>query len=238
VGADSFCTTGNGQFQLGDIVVLRRLLLEVQELSCATCAPQTSPSAGHVPADVAPRGRPNGLVDIADVVVLLRMAVGLDAPTPEELLRADIAPAVHEQGGPAVGGDGEVNIGDVVLGLRASVRLETLRWQERELAFHVDAPVGYVAFMAAVIGWPAWAALSGEERAECLGDGELSLEASGDRVGVTCVTDPRVVSGPGDAAAIRYRAPKAVGISSLSLRSELVDSALETIPTSVRMVAR
>lgn len=83
-----------------------------------------------VPGDVAPRAAPNASVDIADVVQELRYSVGLDTASAQELARGDIAPSdvIDPASNPVVvrpRPDGQVNISDVVLLLRASVGLST-----------------------------------------------------------------------------------------------------------------
>jgi hypothetical protein len=64
--------------------------------------------------DVAPRTGPDGVVDVADTIVVLRFAVGAAAPTARELRRADVMP---RDPGP----DGVVDVADVVRVLRAAV---------------------------------------------------------------------------------------------------------------------
>jgi hypothetical protein len=83
-------------------------------------------------ADVAPRGSPNGVIDVGDVVLLLRWATGLDLPmTDEEFHRANVAPFLSDPLDPALvtpipcPGTGTVDVADVVLTLRASVNLVT-----------------------------------------------------------------------------------------------------------------
>ena len=78
--------------------------------------------------DIAPRGRTDGAVGIGDVVVMLRFAVGLDAPTPRELRAADVAPAVVLRGNPdhatpRLQAPAAIAVDDAVLALRASVGL-------------------------------------------------------------------------------------------------------------------
>ena len=76
--------------------------------------------------DVAPRGAPNGIVNIGDVVRALRFAVGLEVPTAAELRRANVAPAnvapgVPNVAAPTLAGQARVDVADVVLVLQASV---------------------------------------------------------------------------------------------------------------------
>ena len=74
--------------------------------------------------DVAPPGNPDGTVDIQDVVRVLSMSVGLVAPTPDELRRADVSPSQNMGGSPVLMAPlltqpPEVRIGDVVSVLQA-----------------------------------------------------------------------------------------------------------------------
>ena len=50
-------------------------------------------ACGFVFGDVAPAARPDGVVDVADVVRSLRLAVGLESPTTLEFARVNVAPA-------------------------------------------------------------------------------------------------------------------------------------------------
>jgi hypothetical protein len=78
--------------------------------------------------DAAPRGAPDGLTTVADVVLALRFAVGLEAPSVEELRRVNVAPASVVPGSPDVATPTAapprvVDVADVVLLLRAAVEL-------------------------------------------------------------------------------------------------------------------
>jgi hypothetical protein len=82
--------------------------------------------------DVAPAAMPDGLVDVADVVRLLRFSVQLEAPTEDERRRANISPSREVDPGPPPANEptlaepSRVNVGDVVLALRVAVELNTL----------------------------------------------------------------------------------------------------------------
>jgi len=78
--------------------------------------------------DVAPRGSPDGVITIGDAVVALRMSVQLETPTTIEMRRVNVAPATIVPGNPdiatpTVAPPAQVNVGDAVLILRASVAL-------------------------------------------------------------------------------------------------------------------
>jgi hypothetical protein len=83
-------------------------------------------------ADVAPRGAPDGVVGLNDVIRLLRFAVGLETPDAAESLVADIAPALvlpgtsPERATPRLLAPRTIGIDDAVLALRVSVGLATL----------------------------------------------------------------------------------------------------------------
>ncbi|MEM7246227.1 MAG: LamG-like jellyroll fold domain-containing protein [Acidobacteriota bacterium] len=71
---------------------------------------------------------PDGRVTVGDVVRMLRMAVGIEAPTPELVIRGDLSPAllVDDSEVPALYyrlGDTQLDISDVVLMLRDAVGL-------------------------------------------------------------------------------------------------------------------
>jgi hypothetical protein len=72
--------------------------------------------------DVAPLGNPDGLVKIGDALLCLRYAIGLETPSAEEFLHADVAP-LYENGQPNP--DGIINIGDALVILRKALGLES-----------------------------------------------------------------------------------------------------------------
>jgi bacillopeptidase F len=68
---------------------------------------------GPVTCDVAPRGSPDGVLDIADALVMLRFASGLITPTVEELQKGDVLP----DGAP----DGVIDMADALVVMRAAL---------------------------------------------------------------------------------------------------------------------
>jgi len=77
--------------------------------------------------DVAPLDGPDGKVEIADALVILRIAVGLVDPASVELARADVAP-LEELADDYVRavGDGEIRASDALICLRVAVELIAL----------------------------------------------------------------------------------------------------------------
>ena len=82
--------------------------------------------ATGVPGDVAPAPGGDGRVDIGDVVLALRAAVGLATITPELLARGDVAPGERVGTEHRVIGDGVIDIADAVVLLQASTGLITI----------------------------------------------------------------------------------------------------------------
>jgi PKD repeat protein len=76
--------------------------------------------------DIAPPPGGDGFVNVADVVRALRLAVGLETPTAEDLARGDVAPGTRIGSVHRVIGDGVIDVADVVVLLQASVGLITL----------------------------------------------------------------------------------------------------------------
>jgi len=70
--------------------------------------PQSIPEFGT--GDIAPHGTPDGQVNIADVLVALRIEAGLITPSPLDMARGDVSPV----GNP----DGVIDMADVLLILR------------------------------------------------------------------------------------------------------------------------
>jgi hypothetical protein len=228
-GQDGWCAEGDLELGHGDLVVLRRLVLGAWRASCGQCAgqsPSTGPSDLRRPGDVAPSVGGDGLVNVADVVLALRWAVGLASPEPEERLRVDVAPARVETGLTVIAGDGAVNVADVVLLLRTAVGLTRLAWPVREIVLRVQDAGSFVGFGARVEGWPAWAEPAGVVTAGCGARDASDMEVTGATWAFTCVTDPVELTAPLDLARVLYRSPEAVPAGSLTAQAELADRQL------------
>jgi len=78
---------------------------------CAGITRASVPIQGPIPGDVAPRGAPDGQLNVADVLVLERFILGQATPTPAEKWRCDVAPLGHP--------DGMLNVADLLLLQRA-----------------------------------------------------------------------------------------------------------------------
>jgi hypothetical protein len=234
---ESWCPAGDGgSFSLDDALVLRRLATRTARLSCAACDSLPEPGAAPVPGDLA---LPQGVVDVSDVLRILRVAVGLDAVSPADLLAADVAPADPVvEGVRTVRGDGTVDVQDVLIVLRAAVGLERVDWQLRTLVLSLTEPASFVAFSATVTGLPSSAAAATLQDADC-SDAEASgADSSVGTWSLTCVSDPTLRSDvSGAIASFGYRAPMAVDPGSLSLSSELVDASLSSTTGVLTMAA-
>ncbi len=227
-GPDAWCRQGDGLFKLADLLVIRRLVLQAYELSCTACAPRLATVDRRLAGDVSPLAAPDGLVNVADVVATLRWSVGLDTPTREQALRADVAPASVENAVATVQGDSTVNVADAVLLLRASVGLSALRWPERDLALRIEMPAPTAGFRFSATGWPAWApAPELLSRACGAGDGAEELDHG---VGAICSA---VEGALGADVILRYRAAEPVDPSTLVLSADAVNLDLEPIPATV-----
>ena len=222
-------------FNSQDVVLIRKLVARTIRISCLACGVQTAaPGLAFTPGDAAPRGAPDGRLDIADVVVALRDSVGLDVPPEAELLRLDVAPATRSAGVASAEGNGAIDISDVVLLLRGAVGLERIEWPERSVAVRLQSPTSHVAFAARIGGWPEWAEVLGARAPECGSDDDAGLDLASGYVAVTCAGDGSRQAGPMDLAVIRYRGPR-VDASRLSLESELVDGDLATVTANVSL---
>ena len=76
--------------------------------------------------DLAPVPGGDGVVNVGDVIVALRISVGLEPVTADALARGDVAPGVRTGSTHRVIGDGQIDIGDVVVLLQASTGQVTL----------------------------------------------------------------------------------------------------------------
>ena len=234
IGAQSWCITGDGAFQLGDVVASRQLFLGLQVLSCAACPGEEGGVDRRLPGDIAPVGAPDGLTTVSDVVAALRWSLGLGLPDEDQLLRADVAPSSNEGGSLTVLGDGAVGVSDVVALLRVAVGLERLEWPLRSIVVRIDDPVDVLATSLAVQRWPAWAEAVALER--CPEADGASLEVVGDRLGATCVTEAALRRGPADLHSVAYRGIEAVDPLMLTTQVEMLDVALQSILATPRIV--
>jgi hypothetical protein len=64
----------------------------------------------YEPGDVAPLGAPDGIVDVADALLTMRIATGQISPSAADLARADVAPLN--------GSDGKLDVADALLIMR------------------------------------------------------------------------------------------------------------------------
>lgn len=80
--------------------------------------------------DIAPAGAPDGIVNIADAVRAMRVSVGLDVLTDDEMLRANVSPAQHVLADPPtlrpLMTPVQVDVADVILILRTATGLSQL----------------------------------------------------------------------------------------------------------------
>jgi len=100
----------------------RRLQETSDEIYAAVVVPVGDPNCTISGlGDLAPQPNGDGVVNVGDVVLLLRVAVGLEPVTPALLLRGDVAPGIREGMLHRVVGDGAINVGDVVVLLDVAV---------------------------------------------------------------------------------------------------------------------
>ncbi len=71
----------------------------------------------YEPGDIAPRGAPDGIVDMADALLAMRIAMGQILPSAAEMVRADVAPLA--------GPDGKLDVADALLIMRKALGLIT-----------------------------------------------------------------------------------------------------------------
>ena len=153
-GAAADCPLGDGHFDDADRAALRSLVAGITRSVCESCADEAAGGGRRLLGDVAPGGG-DGLRDVSDVLALLRFVVGLEAPIGEERLRGDVT------------GDGVLDVADVLALLRDVVQLAPIDWPERELAWNLDAPATLSVWTLRVVGWPAWARVSGFAADHC-----------------------------------------------------------------------
>lgn len=229
----SWCPDGQlpPAFTADDLLVIREIAAGLLEVDCAACVDGgVSPAetgARRLAGDVAgaPDGGPDDVVNVADVLRVLRWAVGLDLEllTPELQMRADVAPLEPDG---SVGGDGSLDVSDVLSVLRRAVGLVELPWPSRSI--RVDSSLEGVAARHRVSGWPVWAEFDGVTGC---GGGGSGVDVLDEVWVATCATDPTLA--PADVT-IGYRAPEAVVLEGLQGLTTVVDAALvesQAVPT-------
>ncbi|MEM7247068.1 MAG: S8 family serine peptidase [Acidobacteriota bacterium] len=235
----TWCALGDTVLDAADAAVLRQVSAGALTSTCAPCpAGSEVASLLRLPADVAPPGAPDGLVNIADVVQLLRYSVGLEIPGDEENLLGDVAPSGEEGDGTRiVVGDDVLDIADVVECLRLSVGLVETAWPLRSLSLGTDSAVTSLALQVTLDGLPTWAIPELDASADC---GEAGgLDAVDESWILTCVTDGAGVTGPGELVLLGYRAPEEVTPESALIARSLDESLVESdLSLSLSPVAR
>ncbi|MEM7249418.1 MAG: hypothetical protein AAF533_29175 [Acidobacteriota bacterium] len=220
----------DGSFDIDDALALRRVVAGVRRISCEPCngtgvAPAPVPIAGDVTGD--------DLLNIADVVELLRISVGLVVPTADQELVGDIAPADLVADVTEVEGDDAIDIADVVMGLRGSVGLITLDWSEQRLIVSMPGVAPFAAFSARVSGLPDGVGIPTVEDlpAGCVdASGESGFDGYGDTWAVTCVSSgPDITGVSGTVATFVYRGPQQVDPASITFAFEMIDATF--VPT-------
>jgi hypothetical protein len=225
-GGDAWCPIGDASLGVADLAVLGRIVDGTARPDCgAAPAARGSP---WVAADVAPPGGGDGRVDVADVVTLLRLATGVDAPSPDASLLADVAPARREGSRVVVAGDGRLDVADVVLALRVAVGLDEVSWPRRTLVVRLAATADHAALSVTLRGWPTWARVEAFAAPTCATAG---LDVADGVIGLACLAGEAPLA-TGDVLSVSYTAPRAIGPSELSLRLELVDADLATLPAA------
>jgi hypothetical protein len=228
----SWCAdeVGDGAFTSDDLGIIRELTAEVLELDCDDCvAGGALPAmAGEMrmPGDVSGSpGGPDGIVDISDVLRVLRWAIqsDLELLTDELALRANVAPLT---GDGSAGGDfngdlsPRIDVSDVLVILRRAVGLLDLPWPQRTLL--VDAGLEGVASQHRISGWPVWARFDGLSGCGT-GDADSGMDVLDGLWVATCATDP--ASGGTDIE-ISYRAAEEVAVESLEGLTTALDAGL------------
>jgi hypothetical protein len=209
-----------------DVLALRRRVAGLDDWSCEACAdpPETRPAWPWLPGDVGPIGAPDGRVDIVDVVLLLRVAAGLDTPSERTALMGDIAPTTIHGGVSTALGNGTIDVADLVLALRAAVGLTRLEWPLRMLRGHVQSTVSSIgAVQVRTTGFPPWAGAVGVGGAGCEGQGNGVDTTSGLLV-ATCANDVGEIGLGASMVEVTYKAPREVEATTLAWDATVFDS--------------
>jgi PKD repeat protein len=228
--ANFWCPAPDGRLRPKDANVIKKIARGGLVVGCAFCEVPEEPTAvPFVPGDLAPMGAVDGVVTVGDVVFALRVAVGLNSAEGDQLVRGDVAPKGAEEGGSVAGGDGAIDIADVVAILDAAAGVETLRWPRRELEVAVPSD----AWLAAIVelsSWPAWATVVSAEAAECLEAEDADvLEFEDGVVAVSCVADLPAGLGRQPFARVVYRAAGPVDVAALGVQAAWLDGSLEEV---------
>jgi hypothetical protein len=238
----TWCPGGDGRFDSRDAEAIRRLALGITRAACSTCeSARGVPDELRLGGDIAPRGEPDGLLAVGDVLLALRWAVAsTEEPNERELVRVDVSPSRRSGDADIILGDGVVDVNDVVRLLRAAVGLTRLEWPERELRLQVGAAAGPVVAVSVRVGnWPPWARSTGfSVEGPCRDQGEVSFDAAGDAWGLTCTLDPLRLASPVESIVLRYRGAERFDPAGLDVVGRAVTPELELLPVPIGVGGR
>lgn len=234
-GVMAACAVHDGENTSADAELVRHLVQATARMACPDCGRLERPHARRRPADIAPDPVTDGAVTVGDIVRTRNWLLGQGEPSPEQLLRVDVAPtAGFDSGSLVVGGGDGLGEDDFAQLKKAALETESLTWQEWSIELRLDRPVsGVSALLARMRGWPDWCEPSTSAGDPCVvGTGQL--DAAGDAWSLTCVMQG-AASMQGAVATIRYRAPEAVHLELISVTSEMVSQSLEAVPGTMSL---
>jgi hypothetical protein len=234
-----WCPTGDDRFTLNDVLVILRVALHRWEFGCEPCGHDESSvalGAARIPGDVAPAGG-DDTVDIGDVVRLLRMSVGLETPTADDLIRGDVAPSRVEGGLRTCDGDDVISVADVVMALRAAVALDQLQWPQRELIVRVATLGDPHSAGVTLTEIPAWVHAVAGGVPGCLPDDAQVVDMDDGGFSAACLAE-HSVGADGIVASFTYRAAEAIDPATLTLSGEVAGADLSGIQATFEIQAR
>lgn len=227
--ARTWCSEGDDALTLEDVRVIHDIATGLQ-VTCEACPPETERADRRLPGDVAPADGADNVVDDHDLGRVADFALGVEEPSAEALMRADVAPPASSGEITVVGGDERISILDLVEIVRGMLEPGSLAWPARRIVVTTDAAqteTEIEAWSLSVPAWPAWAPVTDVAHAACEPDDVIGSASEGGW-SVGCV--PRYADyPPTELAVVMYRAPESVNLDGLVVATAALDSDLVSL---------
>ena len=152
----------------------RKVLMRATVISAMLIAVMPPSFAATTDGDLAPFGSRDGVVNVGDALVALRIALDLETPSQDDMIHGDIAPLTNDN---MSNPDGFINVGDALVILRKALGLINWPlsefWEGEGISFTVSGDPPHVTEFSASyrvkgvgtncsLDYPAYAVISSQ----------------------------------------------------------------------------